>query len=70
MTSSRQLVTDLNSQTAEDLEYLVMLEIINPTTVVNRAIQIYAMLRRAQENGGEILVSLGTGSEPQPVDFA
>src|SRR4051812_38629041 len=56
-TGSR-LVAELNRRASEDLDYLTELEELNRTIVVNRAIQIYAMLRRCHGESGAGMVSI------------
>ena len=60
--SRQRLVVELNRAVALMLDELVELEGTNKTTVVNRAIHAYHMLRLAQEEGGQVLLARsGTG---------
>jgi hypothetical protein len=64
-----RLVVELNQKSAALLDELVELEELNKTTVVNRAIQVYAILRKAEEAGGQVLISEDGDSEPHRVRF-
>lgn len=60
--ASRRLVVDLNKRSAADLAWLVEAEETNRTVIVNRAIQVFAMLMEAQYQGRSVaLVDNGTG---------
>lgn len=54
---AQRLVVDLNRRTRADLAWLCEIEELNKTTVVNRAVQVYRMLRDAQERGGTVAVN-------------
>lgn len=49
-----RLVVELSRQAHANLEELVAREELNKTTIVNRALNVYYMLRMAEFNGGEI----------------
>ena len=55
--SRTRLVVELGRPASQLLEELTRLEDLNKTTIVNRAIQVYGLLRMAQENGGEVHMS-------------
>jgi hypothetical protein len=58
-----RLVVELNRTAAARLDALVELEELNKTSVVNRALNVYYMLRMAEKNGGEVTI---TESESAP----
>ncbi|HST80868.1 MAG TPA: hypothetical protein VLL08_03890 [Kineosporiaceae bacterium] len=64
-----RLVVELNRATAADLDDLVALEDLNKTTLVNRALQMYAILRKAERDGGQILIQEAGESAPQRIRF-
>lgn len=60
MTSSqanivRRLIVELNQRSDDDLTRAAEAEQITKTTVVNRAIQVYEMVRANQAAGGHII---------------
>jgi hypothetical protein len=64
-----RLVVELNRATAADLDELVELEELNKTTITNRALQLYAMLRKVQRDGGQILLQDAGAKEPERIHF-
>jgi hypothetical protein len=52
----RRLVVELNRVSAQKLLQLTEAEELNKTTLVNRAIQVYALLREVENAGGAIFV--------------
>ncbi len=56
MGETRDIVITFNDATLADLRDLERLEELNPTTIVNRAVQIYHALDEVRRGGGEILV--------------
>jgi hypothetical protein len=60
---------ELSAAAGRDLEYLCALERLNKTTVVNRAIHVYALLRKAETSGGQVLMSEGADEPLQRVRF-
>jgi hypothetical protein len=52
----RRLVVELNSQSTHDLANLVEIEELNKTSIVNRAIRFYAMIRDIERDGGKIYI--------------
>jgi hypothetical protein len=64
-----RLVVELSSTTAEMLNELCDIERLNKTTVVNRAIQVYHLLRMAQASGGQVQMSDSKDGELQRVHF-
>jgi hypothetical protein len=60
---------ELSPRTAALLDELVELDQLNKTTVVNRAIQVYSILRNAEANDGEILIREKAGAELQRTRF-
>ncbi len=67
--SARRLVVELNRVALEDLGDMVQVEESNRTTVVNRALRLYAMFRRVDLAGGEIYVREADSSELQRIRF-
>ena len=61
----RRLVVELNSYSSKDLAELVELEELNKTTIVNRALQLYAMMRRTELGGGRIYIQDSEADELQ-----
>jgi hypothetical protein len=64
-----RLVVELSQRSAAALDELVELEELNKTTIVNRAIQMYSILRRAEADGGQVLIAEGPDGEPQRIRF-
>jgi hypothetical protein len=64
-----RLVVELNRATAADLDDLMELEDLNKTTLVNRALQMYAFLRKAERDGGQIFVQEAGESAAQRSHF-
>lgn len=52
----RRLVVELNPRVAHQLDDLVRAEGLNKTTLVNRAIQVYALVVDVQTAGGRLYV--------------
>jgi hypothetical protein len=52
-----RLVVELSALAAGNLNELCQMDQSNKTTVVNRAIKVYHVLRTAEAAGGEILIS-------------
>ena len=52
----QRLVVELSTAAAEELQYLTDREELNKTTIVNRALQVYAILRRAEDEGSKVLI--------------
>lgn len=67
--SRARLVVELSKTSASLLEDLVDLEELNKTTVVNRAIQVYALLRKAEAAGGQVLLVESDSAAPQRIRF-
>jgi hypothetical protein len=67
--SKPRLVVELSQRAAAMLDDLVELEELNKTTVVNRAIQVYGMLRKAEASGGTVLLAEREGDELARVRF-
>lgn len=65
----QRLVVELSTIAAEGLQYLTDLEELNKTTIVNRALQVYAILRRAEAQGGQILIQESKDGPTQRVRF-
>jgi hypothetical protein len=61
----RRLVVELGAQAAADLTELVRSEDLNKTTLVNKAIQLYAILRNHEREGGRILLQESETKEVQ-----
>jgi hypothetical protein len=61
----RRLVVELNSHSSKDLSELVAIEELNKTTIVNRAIQLYAMIRHTELKGGRVYIQDPGASELQ-----
>ena len=55
----RRLVVELTRAAAADLARFVEEEDANKTTIVNRALAVYAAVRSAQEEGGKVLLRDG-----------
>lgn len=51
-----RLVVELNPRVAHQLDDLVLAEGLNKTTLVNRAIQVYALVVDVQTAGGRLYV--------------
>jgi hypothetical protein len=64
-----RLVVELNRATAAELDDLVELEELNKTTIVNKALQVYAILRKAERDGGKILLVEAAGAAPERLRF-
>lgn len=52
----RRLVVELSRTSAADLARFVEEEEVNKTTVVNRALAVYSVVRAAQQHGDKVLV--------------
>lgn len=52
----KRLVVELNKRSSADLAWLVETEELNKTTIVNRAIQVYATVIEAQLKGRSIAI--------------
>lgn len=50
----RRLVVELTSEASDSLDELTSREQVNKTTVVNRALKLYRLLRRADAAGGGV----------------
>jgi hypothetical protein len=61
----RRLVVELNGQSAKDLRDLVSLEELNKTTIVNRALQLYALVRKLEREGGGLYLRERDSTELQ-----
>ena len=61
VTPRRRLVVELTDATTSDLTRLVDQEILNKTTIANRAIQLYALLRDNEIAGGMTLIRTPDG---------
>jgi hypothetical protein len=64
-----RLVVELSPMAAAMLNELCDLEHLNKTTVVNRAIQVYHLLRMAEAAGGQVLLSESKDGSLQRVRF-
>jgi hypothetical protein len=60
---------ELTRATAAELDDLVELEELNKTTIVNRALQVYAFLRKAERDGAQILLAEADAPTPQRLHF-
>jgi hypothetical protein len=67
--SRSRLVVELTRATTVELDDLVEIEELNKTTIVNRALQLYALLRKAERDGGQILLLEAGESAPQRIRF-
>jgi hypothetical protein len=67
--SRSRLVVELTRATTVELDDLVEIEELNKTTIVNRALQMYAFLRKAERDGGQILLLEAGESAPQRIRF-
>jgi hypothetical protein len=61
----RRLVVELNGQSANELRDLVHLEELNKTTIVNRALQLYALVRKLERAGGGLYLRERDSAELQ-----
>lgn len=61
----RRLVVELGGQNANELADLVNLEDLNKTTIVNRAIQLYALVRKLEREGGRLYMQERDSKELQ-----
>lgn len=52
--NTRRLIVELGEKSQADLECLVLSEGTNKTTVVNRAIQLFKLIREVEERGGSV----------------
>jgi hypothetical protein len=52
----RRLVVELGAQAAADLAALVETEDLNKTTLVNKAIQLYAIIRKQEREGKSVVL--------------
>lgn len=64
-----RLVVELTRATGAQLDELVEIEELNKTTIVNRALQVYAFLRKAEREGGQLLLLDAGDSTPQRLRF-
>lgn len=64
-----RLVVELTRATSSELDDLVEFEELNKTTIVNRALQMYAFLRKAERDGGQILLLDAGAAAPQRIRF-
>lgn len=64
-----RLVVELTRATGAQLDELVELEELNKTTIVNRALQVYAFLRKAERDGGQLLLLDAGETTPQRIRF-
>lgn len=55
--TSQRLVVELGRRATTDLAWLVDEEEINKTTVVNRALQVYRIIKETERNGGQVKIS-------------
>jgi hypothetical protein len=67
--SRTRLVVQLTQPSANALTDLVQLEQLNKTTIVNKALQLYALLRKADLAGGEIQLLEPGDVTPQRLRF-
>lgn len=65
----QRLVVELNRETAAELEALVETEGYNKTSIVNRALQMYAFLRRVERDGGQVSIRESAGAAPERIHF-
>lgn len=61
----RRLVVELNKRSSRDLGELVEIEELNKTTIVNRAIQVYALIRHIELEGGRVYIQDSGAGELQ-----
>lgn len=61
-TARKRLVIELGEKTRADLDSLVVSEEVNKTTVANRAIQLYKIVKDAEEKGGSVTITYPDGS--------
>lgn len=52
----RRLVVELGVQGANELADLVKLDGLNKTTIVNRALRLYALIRETDREGGAVYI--------------
>ena len=64
-----RLVVELSRTAGARLDELVALEELNKTTIVNRALNVYYMLRIAESQGGEVSFTESKGAEPKHIRF-
>jgi hypothetical protein len=67
--SRARLVVELTRATSVELDDLVELEELNKTTIVNRALQVYAFLRKAEREGAQVLLMEAGDATPQRIRF-
>lgn len=65
----QRLVVELSPTNAAELQSLTERESLNKTTIVNRALQLYAFLSKVQDDGGEILLKERNASVAQRIRF-
>ena len=63
----RRLVVEMSRQSAQDLGEMVTVEELNKTTVINRAIQLYALVRRTLNDGGKVYIQEPGSDEIQRI---
>lgn len=63
----KRLVVELNRLAHQELSEMGELESLNKTTLVNRAIQVYALVRKAELNGDKILIEDAKTSDVQRI---
>jgi hypothetical protein len=66
---TRRLLVELNHNSTIALEKLEFAEGLNKSTLVNRAIQVYAWVWGVQRSGGQLLVANGESRMQQRVRF-
>lgn len=62
---NRRLVVELTRTSAADLARFVEEEEVNKTTIVNRALAVYAAFRKAENEGGKVLIRESSGDMMQ-----
>lgn len=62
-TTVRKLVVELNQRTDQDLNSLVIDEGLNKSTIVNRAVQVYAEIAGNQAAGGSLILVRPDGTQ-------
>jgi hypothetical protein len=65
----RRLVVELTRSSAAHLARLVEEEDLNKTTIVNRALTVYAAIRSAEKEGDKLLVRDGKTGELMQLKF-
>ena len=63
MSKLERVTVNLIPKSVRDLDSLMKLLELSKTDIINRALQAYAYIERAQADGGQLIISGKNGSE-------